>query len=329
MKTLLQTTLFSVLSITCLIVSSSAQSVPDSITQSGTETVIFKTDSIPNENLVPVSDSALEEILITKRSHFEAGISYQSNDVYLGRKDSTVLPYFIPEFTYYHKSGLYVTASLNYLKNSTFSRIDLITLEGGYKFSIGDYDGLFAVSKYFYSNQSTSVTSELKASLDYQNSFDMGFIKPLMEVTLNIGSKLDVAAQLGLEHSFYLLDSKLDITPTFMVNASTQNYYNDYYKKRRYTIKSKTQPPQTGIASITGTVIDASTFKILDFEPSLPINYRIGKCTINFTPTYAIPVHPTTIAVQSVRQNGTVINRTRTENIENSFYWTVGVSFLF
>jgi hypothetical protein len=125
------------------------------------------------------------------------------------------------------------------------------------------------------------------------------------------------------------LEGKLDITPTFMANASTQNYYNDYYKKRRYTIKSKTQPPQTGIASITGTVIDASTFKILDFEPSLPINYRIGKCTINFTPTYAIPVHPANIAVQSVRQNGTVINRSKTENIENSFFWTVGVTFLF
>ncbi len=47
-----------------------------------------------------------------RESHFEAGISYQSNDVYLGRKDSTVLPYIIPAFSYYHLSGLYATVSL-------------------------------------------------------------------------------------------------------------------------------------------------------------------------------------------------------------------------
>ena len=246
----------------------------------------------------------------------------------MGRKDSTVLPYYIPAFTYYHKSGLYTTASLSYLKNSSESRIDLVTLEAGYKFSSGNYDGQFTASKYFYSSQSRSVTSELTASLDYQNSLDLGIIKPMTEINLNFGSKMDFAVLLGAEHSFYFFDDKLDITPSFVTNASTQNYYSDYYKKRRYVIrKSNKKQPQTGIANISGTVIGASKFKILDFEQSVPINYRIGKCTINITPTYSIPVHPVTIAIQTVKQNGAVTDRTKTENIENTLYWTVGLSF--
>jgi hypothetical protein len=321
MKALIQMTLISVSLLSCLLDSSFAQTGSDSIN--------VKTDSIQKETLVPVIDSAVDPLDQPKRSHFEAGMNYQSNDVYLGRKDSTVLPYYIPAITYYHKSGFYFSASLDYLRNATESRIDLVTLEAGYKFSTGGYDGQFTASKYFYNSRSTSVTSELTASMDYQNSFDLGLIKPVMEVTLNIGSKLDFAALLGIEHNFYLFEDKLDITPVFVANASTQNYYSDYYKKRRYTIKIKKQQTQTGIASISGTVIDASKFKLLDFEPGVPINYRIGKCTINFTPTYSIPVHPATVAIQTVRQDGTIINRTKTENIENTFYWTAGLTFLF
>jgi hypothetical protein len=286
-------------------------------------------ESLQKDSLIVVPDSSLHHRISPKISQLEAGMSYQSNDVYLGRKDSTVLPYYIPALTYYHKSGLYATASLNYLKNSTASRIDLVTLEGGYIFSTGNYDGQIIASKYFYNSQSTAVTSEIKASLAYQNSYDAGFIKVTFTGTLNVGNKLDFAATPGIEHTFYLLDDKFDFTPTFALSGSTQNYYNDYYKKRRYTVTRKGKPVQTGIASITGTVLNASAFKILAYEPTMPINYKIGKCTINFSPTYSIPVNAANIAVQSVRDDGTIINRTRTEKIENTFWWTLGVSFLF
>jgi hypothetical protein len=305
----------------CLDISIHAQSIPVS--------VMTKTDSLQKDSLAIVPDTGVNKIVPPLKSHFEAGISFQSNDVYLGRKDSAVLPYYIPEITFYHKSGLYATASLNYLKNETDSRIDLVTLEAGYIFNTGNYDGQFSASKYFYNSQSTSITSEIKGSFAYQNSYQLGFIRPTLTLTLNVGSRLDFAGLFGLEHTFYMLEDKLDFTPTFAFSGSTQNYYNDYYRKRAYTIKRKGQPAQTGIASITGTVINASEFKILDYEPTLPINYKIGKCAINFSPTYSIPVHPATIAVQSVRDDGTIINRTRLEKIDNTFYWTLGVMFMF
>jgi hypothetical protein len=302
-----------------LCISVGAQTVKDSVRHQG--------DTGITDSLVILTDSSAAEK--PKTSHLEMGMSYQSNDVYLGRKDSSLLPYYIPELTYFHKSGLYATASLNYLKNSTISRIDLVTLEGGYIFTKGNYDGQLSFSKYFYNSQSTSVTSEISSSLAYQSGFDFGFIKTTFTGTLNFGNKTDFAGLLGLEHSFYLLDDRMDITPTFAMAASTQNYYSDYYKKRRYTIKRGDKAGQTAVANISGTIVNASQFKILDYEPTMPINYRIGKCVINFTPTYSVPVNPATIDIQTTKPNGTVTDSSRIEKISNTFYWTLGCSFLF
>jgi len=318
MNTYTRRTLFSILVLISLIGTASAQLATDSVQ--------IKPVSPVKDTLILIGDSTINRKDPPNKSHFEAGMDYQNNDVYLGRKDSTVLPYFIPSVGYYHKSGLYATASLNYLKNATESRIDLVTLEAGYSFSAGNYDGQFSASKYFYNSQSTSVTSELMGSFAYENSFDLGFIKPTLTGTLNMGSELDFTAYFGLEHEFTLPGDQLDFTPTIAANASTQNYYNDYYKKRRYMIR-KGQKLQSGVATITGTVLEASAFKLLDYEMSLPVNYRIGKCTIHFTPTYSIPVNPAVVAIRAVMNNGTVINKTRSEKIENSFYWTAGVSF--
>jgi len=322
MCTLTRITLFAVLAWNGLLHSAEAQSVSD--------TSKTPLQSPPDSTLIIVSDTSSnnDNGRPPIRSHYEAGLSYQSNDVYLGRKDSTVLPYYIPEFSYYHKTGLYATVSLNYLKNSTSSRLDLVTVEGGYMFEAGSYEGQFSVSKYFYSTQSTNVASDIKASLAYQNSFNFGFIKPSFTGTLNIGSKLDFEGLFGLEHCFYFLGGKGDITPTLAAAGSTQNYYNAYYQNKRYNIK-KIQKTEPNVVGVSASVLNASTFKILDFEPTVPINYRMGKCTFNFSPTYAIPVHPAIISTETTMANGTVLSRTRAEKIENTFYWTLGFSFLF
>ena len=161
-----------------------------------------------------------------------------------------------------------------------------------------------------------------------RNSFDFGFISPTFTGTLNIGKSLDFEGLFGLEHTFYFLGDKADITPIFAAAGSTQNYYDAYYKNRRFNIK-KLQKLQPSIADITGSVLNASSFKILDFEPTIPINFRFGKCTLNFSPTYSIPVNPAIVSIQTTMTNGTEVTRTRTEKIENTFYWTLGFSLLF
>ena len=310
-----------------------AQSNRDLMNPGNDSSINIISDSVNNSSkdslLILKSVSANKDPLHPKHSYFQAGMEYLSNNVYLGRKDTTVLPYFTTTVGYYNKSGLFAAASLSYLKNSTESRLDLITMEAGYMLNAGHYEAQLTVSKFFYNSQSTNVSSSITASVALDNHYDLGPVTLAISGTINMSLKNDFAGQFGLEHTFYLLNDHLDFAPTFTVNASTQNYYNDYYLQRKYSIKRKGQVTQTGIATITGTVLNASTFKILDYEPSLPVNYTIGKWTIHFTPTYSIPVNPAAVDIHTVRDNGQVLNKTKTEQLENSFYWTLGVSITF
>ena len=296
-----------------------SQSISDSITASIKDSTIGKSDSSSNQ-----TDRLLVADKVNRKSYFLLGINYINDNVYLGRKDSTAINYYTPTVAYYHKSGFYAQFSMGYLLNSFESRVDLFTFEAGYEFIKGNYDGAFSATKFFYNSQSTNVNAEIKSSLSYSNGYDFGFIRPSLEGTLNLGSKADIAVGFGTEHSFDAFDEALEIIPKILVNAGTQNFYNDYYRKRRYTIKRKGQKPTPGVAAIVGEVVDPNKFKVLDYEASMELNYTVGKWTFNFLPTYAIPVNPSTINIAATLQNGTVIKRTKTEELSNTFYWNLG-----
>ncbi len=264
-----------------------------------------------------------------KTSYFETGVSYLSNDVYLGRKDSSVLPYLIPVLSYYHKSGLYFSTFVNYLSSAEASRIDLVTLEGGYIFQAGNYDGQLNISKFIYNSQSTSVTSEIQANVGYQNGFDFGIIKSFLNLGLDFGPQIDYSASLGLEHGFSILNDKLEFTPGVCVNAGTQNFYDNYYKNKRYSNKGKSKTTGNTGTSVVGSVVNPSNFKILDYEASVPFSYTIRKLVLNFTPSYAIPLNPGLINVTTKQSGGGSSSQTTTEHLTNSFYMTVGFTFKF
>lgn len=275
-------------------------------------------------NPAPARDTMPDD----KHSSFEAALNYQSDNVYYGRKDTVALPYLIPMLTYYHRSGIYFSASAAYLNTSTEHRFDLVMLEGGYDLTIGKYDGEFSVTKYFYNSQSTNVASAIEASVAYQNDYDFGFIKPSFTATLNMGSHTDIEGALGLQHTFELFHDKLAITPAFTANGGTLNFYDNYYRTKHFK-KRNGQKVNTGIATVTGTVANASSFKIMDYEPGLSVKYYAGKFTFSFSPTYAIPVHPAVLNIHTVYSTGTVTNRTRVETLENSFFWTLGATYKF
>ena len=264
-----------------------------------------------------------------QKSYFETGISYQNNDVYFGRKDSTELPYFIPVLSYYHKSGIYFSAFVNYLSNSEVSRVDLVTLEGGYIFQAGNYDGQLNISKFIYNSQSTSVSSEIQASAGCQNGYDFGAIKTFLNLSLDFGYKIDYSTSFGLEHGFSILHDKGEFTPGICVNAGTQNFYDNYYKKKRYSNKGNGKSTGNTGTSVVGSVVNPSNFKILDYEASIPFSYTIRKLVFNFTPTYAIPVNPSLINVNTNQSGGNSSSKTITENLTNTFYMSIGFSFKF
>jgi hypothetical protein len=268
------------------------------------------------------------DLLIPVKSYFQASLTFLSNNVYLGRKDTAATPYITPMFGYCHKSGLYLNASASYLPIAGESRIDLVTIEGGYAFKAGKFDGQASGAKFWYNSASYNVRSELKGSISFFGAYDFGFIKPTLTPALTIGNKLDFALTMGLEHIFYFAHDAFDITPTINANASTQNYYNSYYNARKFSVKRKgANVIVKGYRS--GEVLNAGQFKILDYEFTLPINYTVKKFTLNFSPVYAVPVNAAIVAVTTKKGNQAPTTKTATEKLSNSFFFQAGITCKF
>ncbi|MBS1605346.1 MAG: hypothetical protein JST42_21960 [Bacteroidetes bacterium] len=264
------------------------------------------------------------------RSYLEIAVNYQSDNVYLGRKDTVRLPYVIPTFTYNHRSGIYLSASAAWLNAADANRIDLVTLDLGYSVKKGHYTGDYWFSKYFYNKDASSVTSGIPASLNMSDGYDLGFLKPTLDLTLDIATHLDFQTGFGLEHKFTAFDDDLEITPRIAANASTLNFYDSYYRNRRFR-KQKGKTIITGTEQITAVVTNASAFRIMDYEASLPLSYSLGSLIFSCTPSYVIPVHPSVISVTRTYSVTTIPGTTKlqTEQLSNTFFFTAGLSWQF
>ena len=260
------------------------------------------------------------------KSYFKVGLNYINDNVYLGRKDSVKVPYLTPSLGYYSKSGFFITGSMSYLPSSGESRIDLFTLESGYSFSSKKTEGEFSISKDFFSGQSFNVKSEVIASASGYLKFDLGFLKPSIGAGVNFANVSDYNMTGGVEHDFSLDDDKLSISPTFIFNASTQNYYNSYYQKRKY---AKSRQGKINTYDITANVIGVSNFKIMDYELSLPFEYSPNKLTLGFTPTLALPTNPNQVDLTIKSSNGGSSSKTYTEKLKSVFFFSFDIAYKF
>ena len=197
------------------------------------------------------------------KSYFEVGLSYLSNNVYLGRNDSLKIPYLTPSFNYYNKSGFYAGTSLSYLNSTGNSRIDLVEMEAGYAFTKDKFSGILSVEKDFYNSQSKNVKAETKGSLNGTLAYDFGFIKPMLQGGIVFSARDDYYAGFGVDHSFFFADDNVEINPSLVINASTQNYYNSYYIKRKFATKRKNQT--VAVTTTKAYLPNASAFKIMDY----------------------------------------------------------------
>jgi len=265
-------------------------------------------------------DSDSTSVTHKRRSYLKAEISYLSDNVYLGRADSEKTPYITPSLTYHHKSGLFAGAGANLL--ATTGNLDMFNITAGYALSKGNWDAEIVGNKYFYSSGSYTVRSEMKGDLGLYSGYDLGFIEPSVNATVTFSDATDYAITLGLEHEFSFLNDNFSVTPGAFMNAASQNYYNAYYQKRRYSTNRKGKTVQQDISASTE---DAAKFRVLDYEFSLPLEYRQKRMTFSFTPAYAVPVNPNSVKITVTSQN---IQRTKIayETLTNHFFWTANVS---
>ncbi|MEO6136196.1 MAG: hypothetical protein ABIP35_13650 [Ginsengibacter sp.] len=158
-------------------------------------------------------------------------------------------------------------------------------------------------------------------------SYDFGFVKPLLQGGIAFNTKDDYYAAFGLAHSFFFADDNFEISPSFLINASTQNYYDAYYTKRKFKTKGKNQSGSVTI--IKAYLPNASNFKIMDYEFSLPTDYSLGKFIFDVTPTVSLPVNPNAVVVTVTPPSGIATTRMKTEKLSSIFFWSAAVTYSF
>lgn len=256
-----------------------------------------------------------------KKSSWVAGLAYQSDDVYLGRRDSVAVPYLTPSFGYHDKSGFFATASVAYLPASGQNRIDAGLLEAGYAYQGDQVNVEVSATKTFYSDQSFAVSSGIGGWVSTHFSYDFGPVEPGVDLNLDFSDKIDPVVSLGLTHSFSLIEGQLEIDPAAHANLASQNYYANYYSKRRYSSKRKS-------GNVMASIGNPSKFQVMDYEFEAPVELTLQKkWKFTFTPTLALPVNPATVTLVTHGNGGASTTQTSTESLSDVFFFSVGVTY--
>ncbi len=228
-------------------------------------------------------------------SSFKFGLSYLNNNVFMGRTDTVQTPIIVPQVKYTLKSGIYFSGSLDFLPNKKNKKLDGGDLSAGYDFDItDDLSGAASFTKLFYSSASTQIAAGISSTFNVNFNYDISdIISPSVSADYNLnkqGIGSDFFLNLGLTHDFINVgifgdNDILLISPTIAVNTGSQNFYDAYLTKKKLKNARRTAIQN---ALLTRYINQLSQFALLDYEISVPIEYKTGHFIFQFTPTYAI-----------------------------------------
>jgi hypothetical protein len=273
-----------------------------------------------------VTDSAATDTVkakSTKKSSFKIGADYLNNNVFMGRTGLTTTPIISPDIKYTFKPGIYISGGMDILPDNKKNKVDGGNLTAGYDFDItDDFSGGISYSKMFYNPNSTLIGSSITNTFSADFDYEIGdIITPSISAnySLNSGANADIFINGGISHDFIAVkpfanNDDLIISPTVAINLGTQNFYDAYIKKKVF--KSK----KVG-AAVAAFESNLGKFETLDYEFSVPLEYKIGHLMFEFIPTYAV--------VQNGFKSAAVAKAVGLSNNNDIVYFETGLSLKF
>jgi len=292
-----------------------------------TRTIIylFTFSVLPLGLLAQNNKTTVKEKSNDNQSYLLADISYINDAIFMGRRDSIAAPYIYPSIGYYDESGFFTDVSASYLTSSDESRFDLFLISAGYMFDAKKWSGGISGTAYFFNEDSYNVQSETVGDITGMLGYDLDAFELTLTASsyFNKESSADFFAGLMLDRTFYAADNSLLINPSLALYAGSQYFYQEYYttsrlgnRKGQGNSSSLTEPSTATSVEIK----EASEFNLLNVELSLPLQYYHEQFIFSVTPTWAFPQSSATITTED-----SVI----VEDLENVFYWSVGISYWF
>jgi len=242
----------------------------------------------------------------TETSSFRFGLSYLSNNVFMGRTDTVQTPTIAPTAKYTLKSGIYFSGTMDFLPNKKKNKLDGGDLTAGYDFDItDDLSGSVSYAKLFYSSTSTQISAAVSSTFNANLTYDIGnIISPSVSADYNInkqGINNDLFVNVALTHDFIAEGIFTDkdlilVSPTIILNTGSQNFYDAYLTKKKLK-NAKLNAKQTALLNTYTNQL--SHYALLDYEISAPFEYKNGPFIFQFTPIYAIVKNQLPKEVQS------------------------------
>jgi len=281
---------------------------------------IFTIAQAQDEN---INDSSFNRNVF-KQSFGRVSLNYTSDWIYAGRKDPLALPYLTAAAGYFHQSGLFVRGSASLLLKGADKRVDQLKLTGGYAYYKNNLFWGINGSLFSFNDSSYAVLSEINASTYGYFGYDFRLFEITADAGTMFGADTDFTAGLDLSKTIYASGGRLRLMPSVYLLGGSQQYFNSYYQIRNTETKKRIgrgnggNPGTTPTADTTVVVENSTTFRLLSYEFSLPVQYTTGRFRMGFTPAFVIPVNPSTITIDQV---------TTKEELENSFYFTVSFAY--
>ena len=286
------------------------------------------------------SNAQSPDTAVAKKANLKFGISYYSDNVYVGRTDTAVAPSYEPMVRYAFKSGVYFSGALEYFPNRITNKLDGGNIEAGYNFDATEnLSGGVSFTKSFYNSNSTQVQSEIGSNFEAFLDYDIAdIVTPYLGVDYGFaksGYKDDILLTPSLSHDFEIDGVFADkdlllISPEVDMNIGTQNFFDSYLVAKATKAKKVTKVQAAELAAYNADLNTYKTylsnFTVLDYELTLPVEYKIGHLILNFTPVYTLPQNglaaPQT-AIQTLIQTG--IPRLKS----NEFFFNTGLTLKF
>jgi hypothetical protein len=264
----------------------------------------------------------------TKKASVKFGVDYDSNDVFMGRSNKTDIPIISPNIKYTFKPGIYIGGTLDYLPNNAKNKVDGGDIDAGYEFDItDDLSGDVSYTKLFYNTNSNQIASSITSIINANFDYDIGdIITPSISADYDVnkaGINDDIFLNFGISHDiiFEKLFGSHDfifISPTAGFNAGTQNFYDAFLQKKVFKNAKRTAAQNKLIDEFEAGV---DQFKMLDYELSIPIEYKAGHFIFQFTPEYDI--------VENAFKANSVSKTLGVSTSPSVFYFTTGIAFKF
>jgi hypothetical protein len=244
-------------------------------------------------------------------TYYYAGASYLTNNVYMGRKDTSRLPYLSAYAGYQLAMGLYIKATANYGLTRKSGHFDLFAFEAGYDRNFGKHIIAGAsVEKYLYQRNSPGIKAAITESIFLYGRYENDKIEPEVDLTINRGANTDIIWTVSLDRKIRLLENTVNIFPALAFSYGSMQYYSGYFTRK---LKNVNVP-----ATNEPVIKDASTPRPLAVEISARTTWRINNWLFTFSPVYAVPLSPATIKLAG---------NVATEKLKSSLFAELDIRF--